>query len=182
VAAKRRTRADKAKPKRGPVTQRREPKTDKRAQLAHQRSLSALDGMRSRGLSLAAAAREAGTTPRTMQRYVGTALRRAKDGRYMPSRFDRIPRTIRFFTSAGRVQLTVRDSRTVSHIARYMAAVKQFLLTGDRRGLWPFRGKAIRVGKVAYPFLTDSKTLERLAHVGEVSFEDFYALTTGETK
>ena len=100
----------------------------------------------------------------------------------MPSKFDRIPRTIRFFTSTGRVQLTVRDSRTVSRIARYMAAVKHFLLTGDRRGLWPFRGKAIRVGKIAYPFLTDSKTLERLAHMGEVSFEDFYALTTGEMK
>jgi len=182
VAAKRRTRAKKDKSQRKRTSPRRQPKEGLRSQLAHNRSLAALDGMRSRGLSLAAAARESGTTPRTMQRHVGTALRRAKDGRYMPSKFDRIPRTIRFFTTIGRMELTVRDSRTVSRIARYMAAVRQFLLTGDRRGLWPFRGQAIRVGKVAYPFITDSKTLERLAHVGEVSFEDFYALTTGEPK
>ena len=63
-----------------------------------------------------------------------------------------------------------------------MAAVHTYLTTGDRRALRQFRGKHIRTGKVAYPFITDGKTLERLAFAGEVSFEDLYALTTGERK
>ena len=138
--------------------------------------------MRAKRLSLAEASRQAGTTPRTVQRHVGKALKRGDDGRYAATKYDRIPRTLRFVTTGGVTELTVRDSRTASQIARYMAAVHKYLTTGDRRALWPFRGKAIRSGKVAYPFITDSKTLERLAFAGEVSFEDLYALTTGETK
>ena len=104
------------------------------------------------------------------------------DGRYVATKYDRIPRTLRFLTPQGLTTLTVRDSRTASRIAEYMAAVHRFLRTGDRRGLSPFRRMSLRVDKVGYPFLTDPKTLERLAYAGEVSFEDLYALTTGETK
>ncbi len=138
--------------------------------------------MRVRGVSLTKAAREAGTTPRTMRRHVGRALTTDAHGRIVATKSDRIPRTLRFVTAGGLTELTVRDSRTASRIARYMAAVNRLLTTGDRRAIRPFRGKAIRTGKIAYPFITDSKTLERLAFAGEVSFEDLYALTTGETK
>src|SRR4051812_8797348 len=136
--------------------------------------------MRADRLSLREASRQAGTTPRTVQRHVGKALKRGHDGRYGATKFDRIPRTLRFVTSRGLTDLTVRDSRTASQIGRYMAAVHTYLTTGDRRALRQFRGKNIRAGKVAYPFITDGKTLERLAFAGEVSFEDLYALTTGE--
>jgi len=138
--------------------------------------------MRARGLSLARAAREAGTTPRTMRRHLGRALTHDARGRIIATKYDRLPRTLRFVTATGLTELTVRDSRTASHIARYMAAVNQYLTTGDRQALRHFRGKSIRTGKVGYPFITDSKTLERLAFAGEVSFEDLYALTSGESK
>ena len=138
--------------------------------------------MRADRLSLAEAARQANTTPRTVQRHVGEALKRGDDGRYAATKFDRIPRTLRFVTPRGLMDLTVRSSRTASQIGRYMAAVHKYLTTGDRRALWPFRGKSIRSGKIAHPFITDGTTLERLAFAGEVSFEDLYALTTGETK
>jgi hypothetical protein len=157
-------------------------RADLRAQLAQQRSLEALHLMRARGFSLAQAATESGTTPRTMQRHVGRALKRRTDGRYAATKWDRIPRTMRFLTENGLTELILRDSRTASEVARHMAAVDRFLKTGDTSALKPFRGKSIRVGKVDYRFLTNPTTLERLAFAGEVSFEDLYALTTGEAK
>jgi hypothetical protein len=137
--------------------------------------------MRSRKLSLAEAARVAGTTPRTMQRRVGRALKQGTDGRYTPTKWDRIPRTMKFLTENGMVDLVLRDSRQAVAIATHIAAVNRFLRTGDTKVLKPFRGKSIRVGKVDYRFITHSTTLERLAYAGEVEFEDLYALTTGET-
>lgn len=137
--------------------------------------------MRARKLSLREAARHAGTTPRTMQRHVGKALKKQSDGRFAATKWDRIPRTMRFLTENGMVELILKDSRTASDIARHIGAVNRYLRTGDSSTLKPFRGKTITVGKVAYRYVTHLKTLERLAYAGEVSFEDLYALTTGET-
>lgn len=155
--------------------------TELRAQLAQQRSLEGLHLMRKRGLSLAKAAKEAETTPRTMQRRIGSALKKGDDGRYVATKWDRIPRTMRVLTENGLVALVLRDSRQASTVARHMAAVDRFLRTGDTGVLKPFRGKSIRVGKVKYGFVTHPTTLERIALAGEISFEDLYALTTGET-
>ena len=116
-----------------------------------------------------------------MQRHVGTALKK-KDGRFAATKWDRIPRTMRFLTENGVVDLIFCDSRIASEIARYMSAVDRFLKTGDRGPLSAFRGKAVRSGKTAYSYVTNGNTLERLAYAGEVSFEDLYALTTGEAK
>lgn len=138
--------------------------------------------MRSRGLSLAQAAAHASTTPRTMQRHVGKALRKKSDGRFAATKWDRIPRTMKFLTENGAIDLIFRDSRIASELARYMSAVDRFLRTGDEGPLSAFRGKAVRSGKTAYSYVTNGHTLERLAHAGEVSFEDLYALTTGEAK
>lgn len=138
--------------------------------------------MRSRALSLAQAARHAGTTPRTMQRHVGTALKKKSDGRFAATKWDRIPRTMKFLTENGYMHLILRDSRTASEVARYMGAVDRFLKTGDQGPLSAFRGKAVRSGRTAHAYLTHGRTLERLAYAGEISYEDIYALTTGETK
>jgi hypothetical protein len=137
--------------------------------------------MRSRGLSLTQAAAQSGTTPRTMQRHVGKALKKRSDGRFAATKWDRIPRTMRFLTENGVIDLILRDSRAASDIARYMSAVDRFLKTGDRGPLSAFRGKAVRSGKTAHAYLTNTNALERLAYAGEVSFEDLYSLTTGET-
>ena len=157
-------------------------RTALRTQQAQQRSLEGLHLMRGRSLSFARAAREAGTTPRTMRRYVGTALKTDPRGRIVATTFDRIPRTIKFITPEGVIDLTVRDSRTASRVARHLAAVHRYLITGNARGLRAFWGKSVRTGKVGFPFVVDRKTLERLAAAGELSFEDLYSLTTGETK
>lgn len=71
--------------------------------------------------------------------------------------------------------MDVTDSRTASRVGTYWNAVDHYLRTGDARPLRAFRGKTIRAGKVALPFVTDPRTLKRLAQVDEVRFESIYA-------
>ena len=152
------------------------------AQLAQQRSLEGLQLMRARGLSLAQASAHAGTTPRTMQRHVGRALKKRDDGRFAATKWDRIPRTMRFLTeTALSTSFSAIRARPVNSRG-ICAPVDRFLKTGDRGPLAAFRGKSIRAAKTAYAYVDNPNTLERLAYAGEVSFEDLYALTTGETK
>jgi len=146
------------------------------SEVARLRALDALHRMRAQGLSLTQAADRALTTPATVRKYAGSALTRAASGRYRAKPWDRLARTLNVLTPRGVEQVTVRDSRTASRIAAHAAAVDRFLKTGDARALRPFRRQSFRAGKVAFPFLTDLRTLERLGNVGEVSFEDLYAL------
>jgi hypothetical protein len=127
------------------------------------------------GQSATAAAQKAGTTLRTMHRYAGRALKSTAGGRYRAAVGDRLRRYVRMLTPVGLIGIEARTSKAASRIAQYWAAVNRYLTTGDDSRLRPFRGTAIRVGKVTYPFVTDLPTLERLAHAGEVQFEDLYA-------
>ena len=141
---------------------------------ARERALDVLHYMRHDGLSLRTAARAAGTTPRTVLKYAGAAVRRTASGRYQATKGDRLARTLHFLTPKGTVAVTVRGSRVASRIAQYSAAVDRFLTTGDWEALRPFAGKSLRVGRHTYPFITDRRVLARLGHAGELSFEDLY--------
>src|SRR5260221_11858336 len=121
MPAKRTTSGGKAPPAR--TDARRKARTDLRAQLAQRRSLDGLQRMRARGLSLTQAAAQAGTTPRTMQRHVGRALKKRDDGRVAPNTRDRIPRTMRFLTENGVIALNLRDSGAASDLAASMGSV-----------------------------------------------------------
>jgi hypothetical protein len=133
--------------------------------------------MRRDGVSLTRAAREAEASPATIRRYVGSAL--GRDGRRWIARpSDRLYRPLQFPTERGLMTLHTTSSRTATRIAEYWAAVHRYLSTGDTRALLAFRGQAIRVGKVAYPFITRRSSIERLAAAGEVRFEDLYATVT----
>jgi hypothetical protein len=132
--------------------------------------------MRSDGLSLTRAAKQVHTTPETVRKYVGQALVQTAGGRYAATPSDRLTRRVWFFTGSGKVEVTVRGSKPASRVARYMAAVDQYLRTGDTDVLDEFRGQTIRARNVTYPFLTDLAVLDRLAHAGEVSFERLYVL------
>jgi hypothetical protein len=134
--------------------------------------------MRSKGLSLARAASEALTTPRTLEKYAGSALRKRSSGRYEAKPSDRLTRSLRFLTPAGQIAITVRSSRAASRIAGYWAAVDYYLRTGDTEHLHEFSGKSVRAGKEQFPFITDPRTVNRIASAGEVAFEDIYATTT----
>ena len=165
------------RPVRSPKARARRRELGRRSQEARAHALDALNLMRSKHYSLARAAKEAATTPRTALRYVSGALRREESGHYRARPSDRLLRKLHFLTPEGPIILDVRGSRKASLISRYSSSVKRYLLTGRTDALAEFQGKSVMVGKVRYPFLTDLRTLERLAHAGEVSFEDLYAVT-----
>lgn len=150
-------------------------KPSSRSAEAERRALKALSFMR-KGLSRSKAAARAKTTPETMQRYAKQGIRR-REGHYVPTPTDQMRRPMRVLTDQGTVVVDIRSSRVASKVARYFGAVHHFLITGDRKRLRPFEGKAIRADGHRFPFLTDPDLIERLALVGQVQFEDLYETT-----
>ena len=148
-------------------------------ELMWHRVLEGLHHMRADDLSLTQAAREAGTTPRTMKKHLGGAIMKAESGRYEPKPTDRLPRRLRFLTPEGTIAIKTRSYRVAETIGRYWNAVDEFLKTGRTDVLRDFHGKAVRVGSRSYDFVTDPNTLRQLAMAGEVRFEDLYVLTSG---
>jgi len=134
------------------------------------RALDALAYMRTRDMSLTAAAREAHTTPNTVMKWTGTELAAKRGGRRVVTKADRLMRTMRVVSTDGVVEVEVRGSRQATRIAQHMNAVKVFLDTGDDEALRRLRGV-----KVAGHLLeTDPDKIEELARVHELSFEDIY--------
>ena len=144
--------------------------------IARERALDALSRMRSDGISLTHAARDAGTTPRTVLKYVGRTLNRDTRGRYRPTPSDRLTRRVWMLTASGKVEISVRSSRTASRIAQHMAAVELYLRTGSTAPLAAFRGEAVRAGGQTYRFLVKPDELDRLQLAGETSFERLYVM------
>lgn len=142
---------------------------------AYNRAVDALDRMRVEGLSMTEAAREAGTTRRTMLKYVGRVLERDDSGEYVAKPWDRHIRYMRFLTPKGARELKVKDSRSAQRLARYANAVRKFL--NGQAGpevLKLFESKSITVDGEENAFLTDTDVLRRLAAAGEVQFNELY--------
>jgi hypothetical protein len=157
------------------------PRTEREAQ-ARERALATLAVMRREKLSLKATAKAQETDPRTVRRYVGSALRQDAPGRrYKPSARDRLARTLNVITPEGTQPVTVRDSRTASRIAEYMNAVRTYVNKGELSALERFHGKSFRGAGVRYAFVTDPNTLELLADAGILAFEQLYRATQGMT-
>ena len=165
----------KARPKtrqaRGPAQRSRSRATAE----AERRAVRALSLMR-KGLSRAQAARRAGTTPRTIQKYAKPAIRK-RDGVYQALPVDQMRRPMRFLTEQGITVVDVRNSRSATRLSLYWSAVDHYLLTGDRSRLRPYVGKYLRASGHRHPYITDPILLSRLAEAGEVSFEDLYETT-----
>lgn len=143
------------------------------ASTAQRRALDAVRWMR-KGKSLTHAAKLAHTSPRTVHKYADNALGTMVRGTYRPTRSDRLVRELRFLTPDGLVAVRTRSARAASEIARYFSAVDKALRTGNTRPLAPFVGRTIQHGRKKLRYVTDIHTLTRLAHVGEVRFEDLY--------
>jgi hypothetical protein len=148
---------------------------DSKAQLTRDHALEALHLMRSRKLSLAQAAREVRASPRTISKYVGSALTKSAAGRYRAKPSDRLLRSLRFITPEHQITVDVRGSRLASRIATYWNAVDRYLKTGDAGSLKRFAGKSVKIGRLRYPFVTDPYILRRLVNEAQVSFQDLYA-------
>ncbi len=141
---------------------------------ARNRALHALSLMR-QGWSLQAAARDSGTTPETVLRYVGSALRRTDEG-WRPSPEDGLTRTMLFLFPDGPDFITIRGLEQASLIGRYWNAVRIYLEEGDDRELRRFAGRSvIDVKGQRHRFITEARTIRRLARAGQVGgFNSIY--------
>ena len=147
---------------------------------SREQSLAVLALMRREGLSLQEAANRVGIDPRTVLRYVGSALEReGPHGQYHATPHDRIPRTLHFITPEGTVAITVNDSRMATRMAEHMNAVRAFTHAGDLSALEAFQGESFEVDGVTYTFVTDPEILARLADAGVLSIEGLYRAVQG---
>lgn len=129
---------------------------------------------RNPSLSMTKAAKSSGTTLKTIRRHATPALE-VRSGRLDVKTADRLVRPMRMMTPHGEVTIVTTSSRTASRIAKHNNAVRDFLVTGKADGLRRFESKAIRSRGASYAFVTDPKTLSRLARAGAVHFLDIYA-------
>ncbi len=144
------------------------------ARPAYQRALEGLDHMRD-GSSLLNAAREAGTTPPTVLKYAGRALRKSPTGGWRARASDRLPRIMKALAPEGEVRILVPDSKQATLISRYGDAVKRWR-RGDRRALDRFKGQTVTtVDGRRVSLVTDEATLRRLSDAGELrDIDDIY--------
>lgn len=130
--------------------------------VARNQAFHALSLMRVDGRSLTRAARDVGLTRDAVRAWTGRTIRK-RDGRFVAGRSDKLVRKMAVLTPRGTIHLPIYDSRVASKLGAYHAAVKA-ALRGDLKALAPFRGKKFRTGgKRGFPFLTNLRTLRRLA-------------------
>ena len=150
----------------------------KKSLAARQRAIAVLSRMRTRGESLAKAARAAHTTPATVHKLVGKQLRRSSSGRYSASERDRLKREITVFASDGYVPVAVRSSKQAHRASEHLIAVNRFLRTGDTEWLKPFIGKRI-AGVV---LLTDPGRIREFADADEIKLDGLYRNQQGSAQ
>lgn len=131
--------------------------------------------MRSENLSLTKASREFGLSPKVVQARAGSALRKAKNGRYVARPSDKLLRVLVIPSFQGLTEIAVGGSEVASKIAEYSDAVQAYLRTDDSSKLKKFRrlklldekGKRIKL-------VTDLAKLKELGSAGVISFESLY--------
>src|SRR5450755_4336980 len=126
-----------------------------RSHEARNRALHALTAIR-HGASLAEAAKAESVSQRTIQKYVGSALRQDHvGGRIRAVPRDRFTRYLQIPGPDGPVQVTVKGSKEATDLAAYVTARAAFLRSGDESLLRRFDGKKIG----GHALVTDSKIL-----------------------
>lgn len=138
-------------------------------------ALHVISTMRQKSISLSAAGREHGVTPRAVKDFAGSALRKTSSGRFAPKGSDRLLRVLILPTHSGLAEIAIRDSRSATTLGEYWNAVHVFLETGDDSNLWRFRGKSITAADGSrMALITELDELERLGSAGVLSFESIY--------
>ena len=149
-------------------------KLTQRQKTIRTRVLEALSAARIQGLPLSKAAREAGTTVKTILRYADSAVERLASGRYRVLQNDSLYRRLQVISTEGLVQVDVRGLLEARLASDHANAIRDYGLSGDESVLDRFRGA--RVGGVALE--TDVLRLAALAAAGELDEFQFYAAST----
>lgn len=142
-----------------------------RAFEAKNRAFHALTRMRRDGLSLGAAAREEGTTPITIRKYLPAVLRRSNTGRWIATKSDHYVRHITLPGPYGPIIVRARESREAQLASAYLNAVAKWARTGKTNALASFHGK--KVG--GFELVTAGRTLEPLRDAGLIQLDSLYA-------
>jgi hypothetical protein len=139
-------------------------------------AVNAVAKMRADGLSLPKAARAVGTDAKTVRRLAGPALRKNKHGRWTATKRDSLLRVLTVPGARGEREIATKDSRAAVHIARYFAAVRRYINTGNASGLVEFRKLKLTDAKgKRITLVTNRRVLLDLGRAGVLSFESLYA-------
>ncbi len=144
----------------------------RRERMAHTRALEAVSLMRRQRLTVREAARRAGTTPRTVQHYAGSALER-RGHRIRAKRGDNLIARMPVLTSHGPRDLDVKGSRNRSLVGQHWNAVADYLHSGNTDQLEPLAGKHVS----GFDLLTDIDEIDYWAPREPFNFEEIYDLT-----
>jgi hypothetical protein len=126
-------------------------------------------------VSLKRASKESGIEP-SMVIQLGRQALRKKNGRYVPTKLDKLLRIVIILGAKGKRTIATRDSRQASIAGAHWAAVQKYLQTGDDEALLKFKNKrVVDANGKRHRLLTDTKELLRLASAGVLSFESMYA-------
>jgi len=140
----------------------------------HERAIEGLHLVRHEGLSVTAAAKRTGMTPATFAKRTGAIYADAR-GRLRARRSDRLYTQMRFLAPDGPFLIGVSSSRQRSQVGAYWSAVERFRETGKTDRLRPLRGVTIRADGRSYRFVTEPKTLKRIARAGRLGFLELYS-------
>jgi hypothetical protein len=140
------------------------------------RVVHVISKMRTEGTSLTQASRDFGVDRRLVIARGGSNLQKAKSGRYVVKRNDRLLRVLVIPGAQGSREVAVRGSLTASKLARYSDAVQKYLRTGDSSYLKKFTNmKLVDEKGQPIPLTTDLTELQKLGSAGVLSFESLYA-------
>jgi DNA-binding CsgD family transcriptional regulator len=140
-------------------------KLPKRSYAARDRALHVLAAMRANSaLSLAQAAKREGVKPRTVTKYLGSALRKS-DGKFVASKSDRFAAVLNIPNAEAKlVPVKTRSSKDRTALGEYLRDIGRYL-RGDVDALARWRGKSI----ADVQLVTDERTILDM----EPMMEDF---------
>ncbi|MBI4177125.1 MAG: hypothetical protein HY516_02055 [Candidatus Aenigmarchaeota archaeon] len=135
-------------------------------------SLKVLTEMRS-GKSLTKSSKEYGLDKETAKIHLGSAIRKAKNRRWVSRKTDRIQRGMVINERGLSIEIIVTNSKDASLIGQYHSAVRRYLETGDKSILKKFKRRVIKDAKgKRHKLETSPKTLFEIAEARED--EEFY--------
>ena len=119
-----------------PVHKRSWSELTRRELILRKKSLDVLSGVR-RGQTLFDASKNVGINQETVIKHTN-AFKKVK-GKWVVKSFDRISRVMSIYENGKQVWVEVRDSRTASRIGKFNSAVYQFIKSGNKDVLKPFK-------------------------------------------
>ena len=129
-----------------------------RSNVARDRALHVLAAMRhDPKLSLTRAAKMQGVKPKTVQKYLPSAIRKRK-GKFKVTKSDRYSKTFYIPDADGKdIAVKTRSSKERRQLGQYLSDLGRYL-RGDRNALLKWHGRKI----AGVPLVTDGRTLKTI--------------------